>query len=54
MKKLLLLILSLSLQLNIFPQISFPLDIGTKWYYQGYHYDYSVDFPQKKKIIMEL
>ena len=42
MKKLFLLV-TLALQINIFPQTTFPLEIGTKWYYQAHHYS---DFSQ--------
>ena len=42
MKKLFLPV-TLALQLNIFPQTTFPLDIGTKWYFQAHHYS---DFSQ--------
>ena len=45
MKKLLLLILSFVLQINIFSQTTFPIEIGTKWYYQGHHC--FQDFPQR-------
>lgn len=43
-----LLILFFVLIPDSFSQTVFPLEVGTKWYYQGYHYVYVHDITQKK------
>jgi len=43
-----LLILFFVLISNTFSKTVFPLEVGTKWYYQGYHYVYVDDITQKK------